>query len=413
MRERVAVIRCRAEAGSEEIARAAQRAVRALPGLDSALAGARRVVIKINAGVDRRVLTAGRQTELTDPAVVVGVIRALRDVTDAELLVGDAPTDESAPHLYECLGYPECLAFDRKTRLVDFGRPPYLAVPVPGDPLMFREYRLNAELAAASVVVSIAKMKAHRAMGATLSSKNLFGLTPPRVYGRPRHYLHDRLIRLPRVLVDLVMLLKPVLNVVDGVVAANHGEWQGTPVQPGLILAGRNAVAVDAVGMRAMGFDPEADYPQAPFYYRQNAVKLAAEAGLGPVREDAIEVVGDGLPETLHRFAVLPYGEGIEAREAELRRGAQVALDYVAGRSRFLDRYRNRIVAFRGNQVLWSARTVDEMIRIERTWCQGPWDAPEFMVRVLPEEDEIECLEAYTEVLRAGREERVATGRVM
>lgn len=407
MRERVAVIRCGAEAGTEEIARAAQRAVSALSGLDSALAGARSVVIKINAGVDRRVLTAGRQTELTDPAVVVGVIRALRAVTDAELLVGDAPTDESAPRLYECLGYPECLAFDRKTRLVDFGRPPYLAVPVPGDPLMFREYRLNAELAAPSAVVSVAKMKAHRAMGATLSIKNLFGLT--HVYGRPRHYLHDRLIRLPRVLVDLAMLLKPVINVVDGVVAANHGEWQGTPVQPGLILAGRNAVAVDAVGMRAMGFDPEADYPQAPFYYRRNAVKLAAETGLGPVREDAIEVVGDGLPETLPRFAVLPYGEGIEAREAELRRGAQVALDYMAGRSRFLDRYRNRFVAFRGNRVLWSARTVDEMIRLERTWCRGPWEAPEFMVRVLPEEDEIECLQAYAEVLRTRREERVLT----
>jgi hypothetical protein len=31
------------------------------------------------------------------------------------------------------------------------------------------------------------------------------------------------------------------------------------------------------------------------------------------------------------------------------------------------------------------------------------------MVRVLPEEDEIECLQAYAEVLRTRREERVLT----
>lgn len=402
MRERVAAIHCAAREGDRAIARAAERAVSLVEGLPAALAGARRVAVKVNAGVDRIVLTEGRQTELTDPAVVEGVIRALRRVTDAELLVGDAPTDESAPGLYERLGYFDRLAFDPRVRIVDFGRPPFARVPLPGVPLMFREYQVNAALAAADAVVSIAKMKAHRSLGCTLCIKNLFGLTPPRVYGHPRQYLHDRLIRLSRVMVDLAALFRPVLNVVDGIVAANHGEWHGTPLQPGVILAGRNAVATDAVGMRWMGFDPHGDYPDAPFYYRRNAVKLAAEAGLGPIDADAIAVVGDGFADNRVAFRVEPYGAGHDAREDELRRGAEAALAYEAARARYLGRYRGRYIALRGERVLWSGRTMDEMIRLERTWCRAPDDFPDFVVRVRALEEEIECLSAYQQVSRRG-----------
>lgn len=397
--ERVAAIRCPATAGDEAIVRAAERAVALVEGLAAALVGARTIAIKINAGIDRVVLTAGRQTELTDPAVTEGVIRALRRVTDATLLVGDAPSDESAPGLYERLGYFERLAAYPGIRMVDFGRPPFVRVPMPAGALMFREYRLNADLAAADAVISIAKMKAHRALGVTLSIKNLFGLTPPTVYGHPRQYLHDRLVRLPRVLAELALLFKPVLNVVDGIVAANHGEWHGTPLQPGILLAGRNPVAVDAVGCRVMGIDPEGDYPQPPFYYRHNAIRLAAEAGLGPVAADAITVVGDGIAGDFPQFRVEPYGEGTEAREEELRRGATMALEYFANREPYLPRYRGRYLAFHNARPAWSARTVDEMIRLENTWCHSPADYPEFLVRVLPAEEEVELTAPYAAVL--------------
>ena len=79
------------------------------------------------------------------------------------------------------------------------------------------------------------------------------------------------------------------------------------------------------------------------------------------MREDAIECRAMVFPRRCTDLLSCPMERGIEAREAELRRGAQVALDYWPCRSR-LDRYRNRIVAFRWNRVLWSERTVDEMI---------------------------------------------------
>ena len=123
-------------------------------------------------------------------------------------------------------------------------------------------------------------MKAHASTGATLTLKNLFGLSPNEVYGAPLRYLHAP-IRLPRVLVDLALIYQPCLCVVDGIVGAEGHEWHGRPLIPGLILAGTDIVTTDTVGMRLMGMSPEADYPCAPFTFDRNPLLLAARAGLG------------------------------------------------------------------------------------------------------------------------------------
>ena len=90
-------------------------------GLRERFAGKKKIALKPNIGIDRVRLTAGRQTELSEPAVVEGVIRALREVTDAEIIIGDAPTDDSAEALYAKLGYPEMTSRYPGVRMVDFG----------------------------------------------------------------------------------------------------------------------------------------------------------------------------------------------------------------------------------------------------------------------------------------------------
>src|SRR5918997_1115258 len=172
---------------------------------------------------------------------------------------------------------------------------------------MFRRYMVPRELAEADAFVSLAKMKAHQSMGCTLCIKSLFGWMPPSVYGAPRMYLHDRLIRLPRVLSDIAQWTRPCLNIVDGIVAANHSEWRGQAMTPGVIVAGTNIVATDSVAARVMGFDPCGDYPEHPFFYRRNAIRLAAEAGLGPNRPWEIEVFGPSPEEVATPFEVKRY----------------------------------------------------------------------------------------------------------
>jgi hypothetical protein len=259
---------------------------------------------------------------------------------------------------------------------------------------MFRQYTIHREIAESDACVSLAKMKAHRGTGCTLCMKNLFGWMPPSVYGHPRLYLHDRLIRLSRVLADMALWMRPCLNVVDGIVAANKSEWHGEALHPGVILAGSNIVATDSVGARIMGFDPEGDYPDHPFFYRRNYIKLAAEAGLGPNNLDEIEIVGPSPEEVGVGFEVHPYS-GATHRDEQIRRGAACVAAYLEQQEDLAKRYRGRYLAMYDGEVLWDGPDVDTMRRLERESGRTWQNAPQFVIRSRFPDEEIERMEWY------------------
>lgn len=392
---RVSIVRCPAAASEEQIIERTREAIAAVGGLAERLRGKKKILVKPNIGVDRVVLTKGRQTELTEPAVVEGVIQSIREVSDAEILVGECPHAAPGVDLYDKLGYRQRLAPYEGVRLVDFGEPPYTEVPVPGAALQFTHYWLNAQLAEVDAAVSVAKMKAHLSMGCTLTIKNLFGLAPTNVYGQPRRYLHDRLIRLPRVLVDLASIFNPVLNVIDGIVTANHSEWRGEAIETGVILAGDNCVSTDAAGMLVMGFDPLGDYPNHPHWYRHNSIKLAHDAGLGVADPSGITLLGVDPEEVRQPFEVKPYGEGTQHRQSELLDGARCVEAYLEGRDRFVEEYQDRYLAFRDGKLLWDAESIHESTRIEQERGKDWRDAPLFTVEATPPAEERELFDAY------------------
>jgi uncharacterized protein (DUF362 family) len=107
------------------------------------------------------------------------------------------------------------------------------------------------------LLVSVAKMKTHHWAGATLSMKNLFGLVPGGVYGWPKNVLHWS--GLSETIVDLHRLFPRQFANVDGIVGMEgNGPIQGTPKHVGVLVAGRDPVAVDATCCRVMGIDPRA-----------------------------------------------------------------------------------------------------------------------------------------------------------
>ena len=86
VRERVSLIACPSTSADDEIVRRTVAAIEQLDDYGAGLRNARKIAVKINAGIHRMILTDGRQTELTEPAVVEGAIQAIRAVTDAEII---------------------------------------------------------------------------------------------------------------------------------------------------------------------------------------------------------------------------------------------------------------------------------------------------------------------------------------
>ena len=393
-RERVSLVSCASTASDAHVVQQAQAAIQQLGDYGKELRNATCIAIKINAGVHRLTLTDGKQTELTEPAVVEGAIRAIREVTDAPIVIGDGTTDGDTFGLYAKLGYPERLAKYGGVRLVDFNQSELVEVAMPHAQAMFRSYQMPRELAEADAFVSLAKMKAHVSLGCTLCIKNLFGWMPTSVYGTPRVYLHDRLIRLPRVLVDMAAWMRPCLNVVDGIVAANKSEWNGTPMRPGIILAGTNCVATDSVGARVMGFDPNGDYPDHPYFYRRNAIKLAAEIGLGPNRSEDIEILGPSPEGLCEPFKVEPH-EGETNRNRQLQKGAECVLRYREQQEKLAQAHRGNYLALFDGQVLWQGADMQAMQKLEAESGRDWHNAPQFIVRCIPPQEEVEQMDWY------------------
>ena len=95
-----------------------------------------------------------------------------------------------------------------------------------------------------------------------------------------------------RNLVALARVAKPHVSVVDGFVAMHReGPRHGTPIKLRTVVAGVDAVAVDAVAAAVMGFDP----------LRIGYLKYARDAGLGVADLENIAIVGDPLASVARR----------------------------------------------------------------------------------------------------------------
>lgn len=223
----------------------------------------------------------------------------------------------------------------------------YVRLKVPWGGYMYPAYYLNRAFVDCDVFASLAKLKNHWVAGVTLSLKNSFGNTPCSLYGgdcgpsgneNPTlervPVLHqgttkapsgvdaelhpdsprDPGYRVPRIVADQSGIRPIDLAILDAVDTVRGGEGPWIPglerMRPDLILAGRNAVCVDAVAMAVMGYNPRADRGASPFLRGDNTLKLAEAAGIGTTDLRRIEVAGVSI-----RQAAIHFGPGATGKK--------------------------------------------------------------------------------------------------
>jgi uncharacterized protein (DUF362 family) len=105
------------------------------------------------------------------------------------------------------------------------------------------------------------------------------------------------------------------LAIIDGITSQAVGETAGSRnafmVEPGLLVAGTNAVATDAVGAALMGFDPMADRGRAPFEHCDSTLRLAEDLGVGTRDLKRIEVIGEPIQRIAFDFRAARAARGI------------------------------------------------------------------------------------------------------
>jgi uncharacterized protein (DUF362 family) len=157
-----------------------------------------------------------------------------------------------------------------------------------------RGFAVPRPLLDAGAVVQTCNLKTHRYGGHfTLSLKNSVGLAAKYVDGGYNYMteLHNSAYQRDMI-AEINTAYEPALIVMDGVEAfVDGGPAVGTKVAPGVVLAGTDRVALDAVGvaiLRMFGTTPEVS---AGPVFEQAQLRRAVELGLGVDGPEKIDLV--------------------------------------------------------------------------------------------------------------------------
>jgi len=230
----------------------------------------------------------------TSPLVVHAALEGFRSLGAASVRIAEGPGHRrNTLDLAEAAGYFR-LVPHFEDLFVDLNLDDVSAVPLRRPFSRLKRLYLPHTVLGADLVVSLAKMKTHHWVGATLSMKNLFGTVPGGVYGWPKNVLHWAGI--DESVADLHSVYGRQFAMVDGVVGMEgNGPIQGKARPVGVLVAGRDPVAVDATCCRIMKIDP----------LRLGYLRMAAESG-APLAETRIRQTGENIAAVATPFELVP-----------------------------------------------------------------------------------------------------------
>jgi uncharacterized protein (DUF362 family)/NAD-dependent dihydropyrimidine dehydrogenase PreA subunit len=272
-KSKVAVIRCESY-DEETVYRAVSRGVELLGGIGAFVRKGEKILMKPN-------VLAGSFPELavtTHPAVFAAVARALSG-SGAALSYGDSPGFGKPADALAKSGLSP-VAERYGITLADFERGQSVENP---SGLVGKRFDLANAALEADGIVSLPKMKTHALTRVTGAVKNQFGC----VYGLNKAAFHVRVpnqVQFSRMLVDLNLMLKTRLFVMDGIQAMEgNGPRGGKPVAMNCLILSADPVAVDATFCRMIDLD-SSFIP---------TITHGVERGLGKADVADIEYLGD------------------------------------------------------------------------------------------------------------------------
>jgi len=274
-KSRVAVIRCE-DYDYPSVKRAVQRGIELIGGCQELIQPGENILLKPN-------LLAPDPPEkcvTTHPAVFKAVAEVLQDA-GAVLSYGDSPGLGSCERAARKAGIMAA-AEELGVAMADF-RHGEEAAFLAG--VQNKKFVIARGALVCDGIVSLPKLKTHGLTRLTGAIKNQFGCIPGVLKGE-FHVKLPRVEDFARMLVDLNLLLRPRLFVMDGIMAMEgNGPRGGKARQMGVLLFSTDPVALDATVCRLVNLRPEEIL----------TLKYGQEMGLGTHCSENIELVGDAL----------------------------------------------------------------------------------------------------------------------
>ena len=228
----------------------------------------------------------------THPAMVQAVAELVVE-RGAVPIIGDSPGVGSLRRVAAQAGITQ-VAEHMDCALTEFTR----VVGVRTDAsFTFRKLEVAKAVLEVDVVINLPKVKTHGMMLLTLAVKNTFGCVP----GMRKAQWHLKAgidhLHFAGMLVELCKTVSPAVTITDGIVAMEgNGPGGGDPRRLGLIMAGKDPVALDTAVCRIVGLPPST----------LPTVQAAQQRGLGQAEHGPITVRGEPIEAVMMRDFRVP-----------------------------------------------------------------------------------------------------------
>jgi uncharacterized protein (DUF362 family) len=229
-------------------------------------------------------ITKREEAAITLPEVTQAVADLVKDAGGKPIIAESSAIGIDSEKVIANSGYQQLR--DMGYEIVDLKKTEVITVPIKNGKV-FKEIQTFKLVKEADAIIPVAKLKTHDQGELTLTIKKLKGL----ITDKYKREFHQQGVF--EGCVDWYSVLKTPLSIVDAVYGQEGlGPIFGKPVEMDLIVAGRNAVTVDAVCGYITGFEP-AEVP---------ITAEAARRGLGAVDRQEIEILGEPVEAVSRRF---------------------------------------------------------------------------------------------------------------
>ena len=293
----VSVIRCD-DYNYENVKSSIEKSIDNVCNINKVLKNVGRVLIKPNVCS----ALSPEKADTTHPLVLKAIIDVLKkNKKNIHIIIGESGAGgipEATDKAFEIAGIKK-IAFDSDIELCNFSKLPFVKKKIRNGKVL-KQISITKSVFDVDFVINVPKIKTHNLTFLTGAIKNLFGC----VKKREREELHkiDPLgqTKFSQALIDIYSVIRPKvnLNIIDGVIGIEGlGTPIGNPVKIGLILASKDAVALDAVVAKIVGFNSPSEIP---------TIRYAHERRLGVGSISQIDIVGEEINEVRLKKFELP-----------------------------------------------------------------------------------------------------------
>ncbi len=269
---KVSLIKC-PDYSEQKVTAALVRHFELLGGIDSFISRGDKVLIKPNMIAPRPAKCATQ----TDPAFIISLAKLLVDY-GAKPFVADSPA------------WADTLACAKAINIIEPLKKLGVEVRQLDEPVKRRLEKCKTRVGIsryaleADKIINLPKLKTHQQLIATIAVKNMFGCVSGKAKAMWHYKKGETFEEFCTMLLDIYNLLKPVVTIVDAVVAMEGpGPIRGNPKHLGWTAASTEPIALETVCCKLIGHNQH-DLP---------IIQLAEKQDCGACKIENIELKGD------------------------------------------------------------------------------------------------------------------------